>query len=388
MSEKGDYYETLGVSRDVSAEALKKAYRKLAVKHHPDKNPDDPSAEEQFKKIGEAYEVLSDPEKRAAYDRYGHAAFSQGMGAAAGGAGGFHDPFDIFREVFGGGVGGGGGGGIFEEFFSGGRGGGRRAHVDTSGSDLRYDLAITLEEAAFGCEKELEIEKLVSCETCKSSGSADGSGGNSACHTCGGAGAVISSRGFFQVQQPCPRCGGTGEVISNPCGKCDGEGRVQDTRRVTIKIPPGINDGIRLRSAGNGDAGLRGGPSGDLYCVIHTKEHEIFERHDTNLYCEVPVSFVKAALGGEQEVPTLEGKASIKIPVGTQGGTVFRLKSKGVPELGTSRKGDLHVEVRVEVPTRLNAEQEERLRAFAESVGDENMPLHESFLEKAKRFFK
>jgi molecular chaperone DnaJ len=386
MADKADYYETLGVSRDVSAEELKKAYRKLAVKHHPDKNPDDPQAEEQFKKIGEAYEVLSDPDKRAAYDRYGHAAFSQGMGGGAGGAGGFHDPFDIFRDVFGGGMG--GGGGIFEEFFQGGRSGGRRARMDTLGSDLRYDLAITLEEAAFGCEKELEIEKLVACDTCKASGSAEGSGGNTTCGTCGGAGAVISSRGFFQVQQPCPRCGGTGQVISNPCRKCDGEGRAQDTRRVTIKIPPGINDGIRLRSVGNGDAGLRGGPCGDLYCVIHTREHEFFERHDMNLYCEVPVSFVKAALGGEQEVPTLEGKASIKIPVGTQGGTVFRLKGKGIPELGTSRKGDLHVEVRVEVPTKLNAEQEERLRLFAESVGEENMPLHESFLEKAKRFFK
>lgn len=389
MADKGDYYETLGVSREVSAGDLKKAYRKLAVKYHPDKNPDNASAEEQFKKVGEAYEVLSDPDKRAAYDRYGHAAFSQGMGGGpASGAGGFHDPFDVFREVFGGGRGGSGSSGIFDEFFQGGRGGGRRAHIDTAGSDLRYDLAITLEEAATGCEKELEIEKLVPCDTCQSSGSADGSGGSSTCNTCGGAGAVISSRGFFQVQQPCPRCGGTGQVISNPCRKCDGEGRAQDTRRVTIKIPPGINDGIRLRSTGNGDAGLRGGPSGDLYCVIHMKEHEVFERHDANLYCELPVSFVKATLGGEQKVPTLEGKASIKIPAGTQGGTVFRLKGKGIPELGSSRKGDLHVEVRVEVPTKLNGEQGERLRAFAESVGEENMPLHESFLEKAKRFFK
>jgi len=384
MAEKADYYETLGVSRDVPADELKKAYRKLAVQHHPDKNPDDPVAEEKFKKIGEAYEVLSDPDKRAAYDRYGHAAFSQGMGGG-GGAGGFHDPFDIFREVF---NSGGGGGGIFDEFFGRGRGGGGRAQVDNSGSDLRYDLEISLEEAAFGCEKELEIEKLVTCSACDASGSSDDSGGNSTCGTCGGAGAVISSRGFFQVQQPCPRCGGTGQVISNPCRQCDGEGRAQETRRVTIKIPPGINEGIRLRSVGNGDAGLRGGPAGDLYCVIHLKKHELFERHDTNLYCEIPISFVKATLGGEQEVPTLEGKASIKIPHGTQGGTVFRLKGKGIAELGSSRKGDLHVEVHVEVPTKLNGEQKQQLKIFAESVGEENTPLHESFLEKAKRFFK
>ena len=386
MASKADYYETLGVSRDVSPEDLKKAYRKLAVKYHPDKNPDDAAAEEQFKTIGEAYEVLSDTEKRAAYDRYGHAAFTQGGMGGGGGGGGFHDPFDIFREVFN--SGGGGGGGIFEEFFGGGGGRGGRGRSNNGGSDLRYDLPITLEEAAFGCEKELEMEKLVPCDTCSASGSADGAGGTSTCSTCGGAGAVISSRGFFQVQQPCPRCGGMGQVVSNPCRKCDGEGRRQDSRRVTIKIPAGISTGVRLRSTGNGDAGLRGGPAGDLYCVIHVREHDIFEREDANLFCQVPISFAKAALGGEQEVPTLEGKSSIKIPAGTQGGTIFRLRDKGLPELGSSRKGDLHVEVHVEVPTKLNSDQKDMLRSFADSVGEENTPLHESFLEKAKRFFK
>jgi len=383
---KQDYYETLGVSRDVDADALKKAYRKLAVKYHPDKNPDDPAAEETFKKIGEAYDVLSDDDKRAAYDRYGHAAFQQGgMGGPAGGGGGFHDPMDIFREVFSGG--GGGGGGIFDEIFGGGgrRGGGQRA--DLSGSDLRYDLQITLEEAAFGCEKELELEKFEGCDSCDSTGSADGSGGKS-CGTCGGSGAVISSNGLFQVQRPCPTCSGSGQTIANPCKKCGGEGRAQGTSRITIKIPAGVIDGVRLRSSNNGDAGMRGAGNGDLYCVIHVKEHEIFEREDSNLFCEVPISFAKAALGGEKEVPTLEGKASIKIPAGTQSGTIFRLREKGVKELRTNRKGDLHVQVQVEVPTKLNSEQKEKLKEFSDSVGDENSPLHESFFEKAKRFFK
>ena len=389
MASQTDYYETLGVSREATQEEIKKAYRKLAVKYHPDKNPDSPEAEETFKTVGEAYEVLSDPEKRAAYDRYGHAAFTQGAGGGGGGGGGFHDPFDIFREVFNQGGGGGGAGGMFDEFFGGGSGrggGGRRAN--TGGSDLRYDLPITLKEAAFGCEKELEIEKLVDCKTCDTSGSADGAGGSKSCGTCGGSGVVISSRGFFQVQQACPHCAGTGQTVANPCKDCAGEGRRTDSSRITIKIPAGVTDGVRLRSTGSGDAGLRGGTAGDLYCVIHVREHEIFERDGSNLFCEVPISFAKAALGGEQEVPTLEGKSSIKIPVGTQGGTIFRLRDKGVPELGSNRKGDLHVQVQVEVPTKLNSEQKASLTAFADSVGEENSPLHESFLEKAKAFFK
>lgn len=388
MSDKRDFYEVLGVAKNVPADELKKAYRKLAVKYHPDKNPGDKSAEDKFKEVGEAYEILSDEQKRAAYDRYGHAAFSPGgpggMGGRGGGGG--HDPFDIFREAFGGG---GGAGGIFEEFFGmgGGRGRGRTSDGRARGSDLRYDLQITLEEAAYGAEKELELEKLESCEKCDGGGSADGSG-TKTCTTCGGQGQVIASRGFFQIQQTCPTCQGSGQTISNPCPKCDGDGRAQQSSRIKLKIPAGISDGSRLRSTGNGDSGARGGSAGDLYVVIHIEEHEVFERDGDDLYCEVPISFVKATLGGELKVPTLEGKASIKVTPGTQNETIFRLRDKGVKDLSTGRKGDLLVKVQVEVPTKLNKDQEEKLRAFADAIGDHNEPLHESFFEKAKNFFK
>ncbi len=381
MSDKEDYYQLLGVDRSASGDQIKKAYRKLAVKFHPDKNPDDPAAEERFKQIGEAYEVLMDEDKRAAYDRYGHAAFEGGAGASRGGGGGFHDPFDIFREVFGGG----GGGGIFEEFFGGGARS-RDASGRQRGSDLRYDLQISLEEAATGAEKALELEKLAKCDTC--TGSGVGPGGKMVnCRTCGGAGQVISSRGFFQVQQTCPDCRGAGQTISQPCPTCRGDGRKKETSRIKLRIPAGINEGSRLRSSGNGDAGVRGGPPGDLYVVIHLKEHPIFERVDEDLYCEIPVSFGKATLGGELVVPTLEGKASVKVPAGTQSGTTFRLRGKGIQDLSTGRKGDLHVKVQVEVPTQLNADQRAKLENFCDSCGDENSPLHESFFQKAKKFF-
>ena len=380
MAEKRDYYEVLGVDRQASASDIKKAYRKLAIQFHPDKNPDDPEAEEKFKELGEAYDVLGDEEKRAAYDRYGHSAFSGGRG---GGGGGFHDPFDIFREVFGGG----GGGSMFEEFFGGG-GGRRQRSARRGGADLRYDLQITLEEAAYGIEKHIEIEKFGPCSKCDASGSASGGSGTKTCSTCGGRGQVISSRGFFQVQQTCPTCQGAGQTIADPCKSCGGEGRTQQTSRVKLKIPAGITDGNRLRSTGNGDAGMRGGPAGDLYVVIHVKEHEVFQRDEEDLYCEVPLSFSKAALGGELTVPTLEGKASIKIPAGTQSGTTFRLRGNGVRALGSNYKGDLLVQVQVEVPTKLNSKQREKLEEFADLVGEENSPIHESFFEKAKRFFK
>ena len=382
MASKRDYYEVLGVEREASAEDLKKAYRKLAVKFHPDKNPGDKSAEDKFKELGEAYDVLSDENKRAAYDRHGHAAFQAG-GAGAGGRGGFHDPFDIFREVFGGG--GGGGGSIFEEFFGGGRQQRDRSGA-MRGSDLRYDLQITLEEAARGVEKQVELERAQSCEKCSGTGSSK-PGGVKPCPTCGGAGQVITSRGFFQVQQACPDCGGSGQIISNPCSDCRGQGRVEKTGRIKLRIPPGITEGARLRSSSNGDAGFRGGPSGDLYVVIGVRQHEVFEREGDDLYCEVPVSFSKAALGGELMVPTLDGKASLKIPAGTQSATAFRLRSKGMPRLNSSSKGDLLVRVQVEVPTNLNAEQKEKLKAFSDSTGEQNEPLAESFFEKAKRFF-
>lgn len=378
MAEKRDYYEVLGVSRSASADEIKKAYRKLAMKWHPDKNQGDAAAEEKFKELGEAYDVLSNEDKRAAYDRYGHQAFS-GPGGGGGG-GGFHDPMDLFREVFGGAFGGG-----FEDMFGGG--GGRRKSAKQRGSDLRYDLELTLEEAARGVEKELQIERYVSCESCHSTGSKSGSG-TKKCHTCGGRGVVARQAGIFVQQMECPTCHGTGELISDPCDACRGEGRVQKETRVKIRIPAGVDTGTRLRSTGHGDAGLRGGPSGDLYVFVVIKRHEMFERDGDDLHCDVPISFVTAALGGEVKVPTLDGNSSIKVPAGTQGSTTFRLKEKGMPRLQSGRRGDLHVTLQVEVPTKLNAEQQEKLRAFGESIGESNKPMEEGFFQKAKRFFE
>jgi molecular chaperone DnaJ len=376
-TKKRDYYEVLGVGRNASEEEVKRAYRKLAVKFHPDKNPDDPHAEEKFKELGEAYDVLMDADKRAAYDRFGHAAFASG-GA---GFGGFHDPFDIFREVFGGG---GFGGGIFETFFG---GAGARTENRQRGSDLRYDMQIELEEAAFGVEKEIEIEKLDTCDKCRGSGAEPGSRTIN-CPTCGGRGQMISSRGFFHVSQTCPRCRGAGEIIEKPCPKCHGEGRVEKLSRVKLKIPAGIREGLRLRSSHNGEAGIRGAPPGDLYVVIHIKEHKVFQREDDDLYCEVPIAFSLAALGGEVDVPTLEGKAHLKVPAGTQSGQMFKLRGKGITNVNGRGRGDLFARLIVEVPSRLNVEQRRKLEEFAALCSDENTPLRKSFFERAKEFFK
>jgi molecular chaperone DnaJ len=388
MPAKRDYYEVLGVERKSSDEEIKKAYRKLAVKFHPDKNPGDPHAEEKFKEIGEAYDVLMDADKRAAYDRYGHAAFSSGAGPRGGGGfgGGFHDPFDIFREVFGMGSEGAAGGGIFDQIFGTGsqtrdRGGRQR------GSDLRYDLQITLEEAAFGIEKEIELLKHDTCGRCHGSGAEAGSKAMT-CPTCQGRGQVITARGFFQVSQTCPRCRGTGQVIDRPCRDCGGDGRLEKRSRIKLKIPAGIDNGARLRSSRNGEAGVRGGPAGDLYVVIHVREHEIFTREEDDLYCEVPLSFVTAALGGEITVPTLQGKATLRIPAGTQSNTQFRLRGHGIVNIDSKAKGDLRVRVLVEVPTRLNTEQRRKLEEFAELCGEDNSPMHKKFLEQAKAFFR
>ncbi|MDP9253762.1 MAG: molecular chaperone DnaJ [Verrucomicrobiota bacterium] len=378
MTKKRDYYEVLGIDRGASDEEVKRAYRKLAVKFHPDKNPGDAEAEEKFKELGEAYDVLMDPDKRAAYNRFGHAAFAQGAATRDG----FHDPFDIFREVFGGA---GGAGGIFETFFGGGIATDHEGRQ--RGSDLRYDMQITLEEAAFGVEKEIEIQKFDSCEKCNGSGAEPGSRAIN-CPACGGRGQVISSRGFFQVSQTCPRCRGTGQIIERPCRVCEGEGRVERQSRIKLKIPAGIGDGSRLRSSHNGEAGIRGGPPGDLYVVIHVKEHEIFQREDDNLYCEVPISFTLATLGGEIAVPTLEGKANLRVPTGTQSGQVFKLRGKGITNVNGRGRGDLLARLIVEVPTRLNAEQRQKLEEFAELCGEENTPMHKSFFDRAKEFFR
>jgi molecular chaperone DnaJ len=375
---KRDYYEVLGVGRNASEGEIKRAYRKLAVKFHPDKNPDDPHAEEKFKELGEAYDVVIDSEKRAAYDRFGHAAFSPGGGF---GRGVFHDPFDIFREVFGGG---GIGGGIFETFFG---GAGMRGDDRQHGADLRYDMEITLEEAAFGAEKEIEITKLDTCDKCRGTGAEAGSRTIN-CPTCGGRGQVISSRGFFQVSQTCPRCRGAGQIIEKPCRQCQGEGRVEKLSRIRLKIPAGINEGSRLRSSRNGEAGIRGGPHGDLYVVIHIKEHKIFEHDGDNLYCEIPIPFSVAALGGEVDVPTLEGKAHLKVPAGTQSGQTFKLRGKGITGVNGRGRGDLLARLLVEVPSRLNTEQRQKLEEFAALCDDENTPLRKSFFERAKEFFR
>jgi molecular chaperone DnaJ len=380
---KRDYYEILGVTKSASDDEIKKAYRKQAVKFHPDKNPGDKAAEENFKELGHAYEILSDPQKRAAYDQYGHDAFdprARARGGGFSGGGGFHDPFDIFREVFGGG---GGGGSIFENLF----GGGQDPHGPQRGDDLRYDLTITLEEAALGCEKEITVTKLDKCDSCDGSGAEAGSKLRT-CGTCGGRGQVLTSRGIFSIAQTCPHCKGAGRILEKPCKKCAGYGKHERTSKIKLRIPAGVEAGSRLRSSGNGEAGVRGGPTGDLYVFLQVKEHEIFHREGDDLLCEVPVSFIQATLGAEIEVPTLEGRATIKIPAGTQPGTLLRLKSRGVKNLQGHGHGDLHVRVQVEVPTHLNSEQKDKLSEFAALCDGKEMPLSQSFFEKAKKFFK
>ena len=383
---KEDFYELLGVSKSATPEELKKAYRKQAVKFHPDKNPGNKQAEEKFKKVSEAYDVLNDADKRAAYDQYGHAAFQNGgMGGGGGGGGGGHDPFDIFRDVFGQqGRGGGGVGGIFDEMFGGGGGGGQGGGQD--GADLRYDLEITLEEAARGAQKDISFRKNVSCERCDGSGAEPGSKPVT-CPTCRGAGQIRRSGGIITFTQACPTCHGQGSTIDKPCTGCRGEGRMPKTTKLNVKIPAGVDTGSRLRSASNGEAGVGGGHTGDLYIVLSVKEHELFERHGDDLFCEIPIKFTLATLGGTIEVPTLFGKGSLKIPTGTQSGTTFRLREKGMPTLRGGRQGDQLVRVQVEVPKSLTDEQKELLEQFATISGDATEPTSKSFFDKAKKFF-
>lgn len=374
-----DYYELLGVARTASADDVKKAYRKLAVKYHPDKNPGDKAAEDKFKEISQAYEVLSDPEKRARYDQFGHEAFTGGGAGGARSGGGFHDPFDIFSQVFGGG----GGGSVFEEFF----GSGRRRNPDgaAAGADLRYDLEIDFEDAVYGADKKINITRMDSCDHCRGNGAEPGSK-VSPCVRCGGSGQVTVSQGFFSVRQPCQTCRGTGKVIDKPCRKCRGEGRVRIEKTLQIHIPPGVDTGSRLRVSGEGEGGLRGGAAGDLYVFIHVRPHQVFLREGNDLLCEMPIPFMVAALGGVIDVPTIAGPAKMKVPEGTQSGTLLRLKGKGVPALRGGGRGDLHIRVLVEVPASLNAEQRELLNRFSEKLSPGQYPRRQEFEKRAGNF--
>lgn len=371
---KRDYYEILGVAKNASDDELKKAYRKLAMKYHPDRNPDSKEAEEKFKEVKEAYEMLSDPQKRAAYDRFGHAGVdpNSGMGAGmGGGAGGFADAFgDIFGEIFG----------------AGRRGGGPQVY---RGADLKYTLDITLEQAANGFDTEIRVPSWETCDICHGSGAKPGTHPRT-CHTCDGAGVVRMQQGFFSVQQHCPTCRGSGQEIPDPCTACDGVGRVRRNKTLQVKIPAGIDDGMRIRSAGNGEPGVNGGPPGDLYVEIHLKEHGIFQRDGDDLHCELTIPFTTAALGGEVEVPTLSGRAAIVIPEGTQTGKTFRLRGKGIKGVRSSYPGDLYCHVAVETPVRLTEEQKKILRQFETSLqqgGDKHSPNSQSWRDRVKSFF-
>ncbi len=365
---KRDYYEVLGVAKNAADEEIKKAYRKLAMKFHPDRNPDDKGAEEKFKEAKLAYEILSDSDKRAAYDQFGHAGVDPqaGMGGGFGG-GGFSDAFsDIFGDIFG--------------------GGNRRERV-YRGADLRYNLEVSLEEAARGTETKIRIPTLEACGTCHGSGAKPGTTPTT-CSTCGGHGQVRIQQGFFSVQQTCPRCGDTGKMVSDPCPSCHGEGRVKKHKTLSVKIPSGVDNGDRIRLGGEGEAGVNGGPPGDLYVVVHLKEHPVFKRHGDDLHCEMPISFATAALGGEIEIPTLDGHAKIRIPPETQSGKVFRLRGKGIKGVRSHAPGDLLCHMMVETPVNLSERQRELLREF-ESLcpGRNNHPRAQSFMDKVKAFF-
>ncbi|QGX40637.1 molecular chaperone DnaJ [Permianibacter aggregans] len=373
---KRDYYEVLGVEKGADEAELKKAYRKLAMKYHPDRNPDSKEAESQFKEITEAYEVLSDSQKRAAYDRFGHAGVDPSMGGRGGG-----DPFGgnaSFSDIF---------GDVFGDIFGGGRGGagGSRA---ARGADLRYNLEISLEEAVRGTKVELRVPSWSKCDTCNGSGAKKGSSPTT-CTTCGGHGQVRMSQGFFSVQQTCPNCHGRGTVIKDPCGSCHGQGRVQKERTLSVNIPKGVDSGDRMRLAGEGEAGIAGAPSGDLYVHIHVREHPIFQREQNNLFCEVPISFGTAALGGEVEVPTLDGRVILKVPAETQTGKLFRLRGKGVQPMRGGTPGDLMCRVSVETPVNLSSKQKELLEQFEQSVKAENShnPRASSWFDGVKKFF-
>ncbi len=373
---KRDYYEVLNVGRDASAVEIKKAYRRLAMKYHPDRNRDDADAEIRFKEAKEAYEILSDPRKKSAYDQFGHAGVS---GAGGGMGGGGFNPADAFGDIF---------GDVFGDIFGGGRRGGRSQVF--RGADLRYDLELELERAVAGDTVEIDVASLTGCETCGGSGSAPGSTPET-CDTCGGVGQVRMQQGFFSVQQTCPSCRGEGTRITDPCEDCQGRGRVMTERSLSVTIPPGVDEGDRIRLSGEGEAGRNGGPPGDLYVEIHIKPHKLFERDGADLHCDVPISFATAALGGSVDLPTLDGQVSLKIPPGTQSGKVFRLRGKGVITVRSPRHGDLFCRAAIETPVNLTGDQERLLREFEASVeagGETHNPHSGSWKDTVRRFFE
>lgn len=369
MPTKADYYELLGVNRTASEEELKKAYRKAALRYHPDRNPGDKEAEEKFKELSEAYQVVSDAEKRAAYDRYGHAAFEQGNGF--GGSADFSGFEDIFGDIFG-------------DFFGGNRRGGRQRA--RRGEDLSYNLDIAFEEAAFGAEKTITVPRMATCETCQGKGAKPGTTPKT-CSACRGSGQVRFQQGFFTIARTCTQCGGHGSVITDPCATCRGTGATRKTSHLQVKIPAGVESGARLKLRNEGEASPAGGPAGDLYILLHVREHPLFTRQHNDVVCDIPISFPQAALGVEMEVPTLEGKLKMKIPHGTQSGDIFRLRGKGVPDLRGSGRGDQLVRIMVETPRKVTAKQRELLEEFARLDGADVNPLSKGFFEKVKELF-
>ncbi|KAF7764534.1 molecular chaperone DnaJ [Pseudoalteromonas citrea] len=369
---KSDYYDVLGVSKDASERDIKKAYKRLAMKYHPDRTAGDTALEAKFKEVKEAYEVLTDSQKRQMYDQYGHAAFDQnGGGGHGGGQGDFGDIFgDVFGDIFGG-------------------GGGRRQSRQQRGADLRYNMDLSLEEAVRGKEVEIKVPTWVGCKPCDGSGAKPGSKPKT-CSTCHGAGQVQMRQGFFAVQQTCPTCNGTGQTISDPCDKCHGQGRVEKTKTLSVKIPAGVDTGDRIRLSGEGEAGMHGAPAGDLYVQVSVREHPIFVRDGNNLYCEVPISFTTAAVGGEIEVPTLDGRANLKIPSESQTGKMFRMRAKGVKSVRSGAVGDLICKVVIETPVNLNEHQRDLLKQLEDSMGSEgnkNRPKAQGFFDGVKKFF-
>jgi molecular chaperone DnaJ len=373
VSQKRDYYDILGVSREVTAEELKKAYRRLALQYHPDKNPGNHEAEERFKEVSEAYQVLSDAEKRRVYDQFGHvgaeAGFGGGFRPGDFGAGSFND---LFNDLFG-------------DLFGQAAGGARRSR-GRRGDDLRYNLELSFEQAAFGAEVTIQVPRQTECAACGGSGARAGTRPVT-CPTCRGVGQVRYTQGFFSINKTCPQCRGEGRIVEQPCPECRGGGLTRDTATLAVKIPAGVETGSRLKLTGEGERGLRGGPAGDLYVVISVKPHPIFERQADDVLCEVPISFVQAALGTEIDVPTLDGKMSLKVPAGTQSGKVFRLKGKGIPHLSAYGRGDQHVVVKVETPTGLSAKQRKLLEEFARASDEATHPLGKTFLDKVKEIF-